>query len=129
MKKCIAVILCLVLFVCMCGCKASDTDIKQEMTIVTMPSPPKCKTTDKTNVINNVLSIIEDMEKTPFTDKINGWRVMIKLNVDGQILSYTLSERVFTDSDGTQYLVDGTKAIAEILDIYKKLDAPEKEYT
>ncbi len=131
MKKIFSIILCFVLIFFLSACTAVrvEKDLKQEMTIVKMPSPPKCKTTDSVNIINEVLSLFKDIEKTPLEDEVNGgWNVMIKLNIDGQSFNYTVGEKIFTDSDGTQYLVDGSDAITRILEIYEQLDTPEKEY-
>lgn len=130
MKKIFSVIICIVLLFCLCSCTAVDNnkELKQEMTIVKMPSPPKCKTTDSVNAINEILSLFKDIEKSPLDEDVKGWSVMIKLDVDGKSFNFTISETLFTDSDGTQYSVDGTDAICKILEIYEKLDSPEKDY-
>lgn len=131
MKKLVSIILCLVLVGIISGCTAVGTnkDIKQEMTIVIMPSPPKCKTTDNVNVINEILSLFKNIEKAPLEDDVNGgWSVKIQLNVDGEIFNYTMSDTVFTDLNGEQYAVDGISVVARIKEIYKQLDVAEEDY-
>ena len=137
MKKFISIILTFV-FVLLCGC-SSDTNnnsadaktvFKQEVTIVKMPSPPKCKTTDDSSVVNEVLELLNKLEKAPTNkDVINGgWSTMIKLKIDGKEFNYTIGS-VFTDSDGKQYNVTNHKEIEdELTKIYNELDAPEVDY-
>lgn len=137
MKKFISIILTFV-FVLLCGC-SSDTNndssdaktvFKQEVTIVKMPSPPKCKTTDDSSVVNEVLELLNKLEKAPTNkDVINGgWSTMIKLKIDGKEFNYTIGS-VFTDSDGKQYNVTNHKEIEdELTKIYNELDVPEVNY-
>lgn len=137
MKKFISIILTFV-FVLLCGC-SSDTNnnssdaktvFKQEVTIVKMPSPPKCKTTDDSSVVNEVLELLNKLEKAPTNkDVINGgWSTMIKLKIDGKEFNYTIGS-VFTDSDGKQYNVTNHKEIeGELTKIYNELDVPEVNY-
>ena len=137
MKKFLSVILT-IFFVFLCGC-SSNTDnnssetktvFKQEVTIVKMPSPPKCKTTDDVSVVNEVIAVLNEIEKLPIEDEnINGgWSVMIKLNVDGQEFNYTVGS-VFTDSDGKQYKVSNYKEIEnKLIKIYNELDVIEVNY-
>lgn len=137
MKKFISIILTFV-FVLLCGC-SSDTNnnssdaktvFKQEVTIVKLPSPPKCKTTDDVSVINEVVDVLSKIEKSPIdSENINGgWTIMIKLNIDGQSFNYTIGG-VFTDSDGRQYIVSNHKEIEDKLTkIYNDLEVPEVDY-
>lgn len=100
------------------------------MTIVTMPSPPKCKTTGDTAKINKVMNVLSEIEKAPTDndDDINGWFFMIKLSVDGKTFTYTVGN-VFTDSNGTQYTVKNYDEIKDKLtEIYTEIDAEEKDY-
>ena len=133
MKKVFCVILSLLfIFVC-CACGNQNTEsqnFNQEMTIVKLPSPPKCKTTDDVSVINEVVDVLSKIEKSPIdSENINGgWSIMIKLNIDGQSFNYTIGS-VFTDSDGRQYSVSNHKEIEDKLTkIYNDLDAPEVDY-
>ena len=137
MKKMLLVFLSLILIFTLCGCKTNINNgsnakktFKQNVTIVKMPSPPKCKTTDNTAVINEVLSVLSEIEKTPINNEaINGgWNIMIKLNIDGKELNYTLGS-VFTDSDGKQYNVTNHKEIEDKLTkIYREIDGIEVDY-
>ena len=100
------------------------------MTIVKLPSPPKCKTTDDVSVINEVVDVLSKIEKSPIdSENINGgWTIMIKLNIDGQSFNYTIGG-VFTDSDGRQYIVSNHKEIEDKLTkIYNDLEVPEVDY-
>ena len=137
MKKFISIILTFV-FVLLCGCSsdtnnnssAAKTVFKQEVTIVKMPSPPKCKTTDDSSVVNKVLELLNKLEKAPTNkDVINGgWSTMFKLKIDGKEFNYTIGS-VFTDSDGKQYNVTNHKEIEhEMTKIYNELDVPEVNY-
>jgi len=133
MKKIVPLILSVLLALSLCGCKSSDTQstvFSQEVTIVKMPSPPKCKTTDDVSVVNEVIAVLGKIEKSPIEDEnINGgWSIMIKLNIDGQNFNYTIGG-VFTDSDGKQYYVtNGDEIEKKITEIYNKIDAPEVDY-
>ncbi len=133
MKKVFCVILSLLfIFVC-CACGNQNTESRnfnQEMTIVKLPSPPKCKTTDDVSVINEVVDVLSKIEKSPIdSENINGgWTIMIKLNIDGQSFNYTIGG-VFTDSDGRQYIVSNHKEIEDKLTkIYNDLEVPEVDY-
>ncbi len=133
MKKIVPLILSVLLALSLCGCKSSDTQstvFSQEVTIVKMPSPPKCKTTDDVSVVNEVIAVLGKIEKSPIEDEnINGgWSIMIKLNIDGHNFNYTIGG-VFTDSDGKQYNATNCDEIEEkITEIYNKIDAPEVDY-
>lgn len=133
MKKIVPLILSVLLALSLCGCKSSDaqsTVFSQEVTIVKMPSPPKCKTTDDVSVVNEVIAVLGKIEKSPIEDEnINGgWSIMIKLNIDGQSFNYTIGG-VFTDSDGKQYYVtNGDEIEKKITEIYNKIDVPEVDY-
>lgn len=133
MKKIISLILSVLLVLSLCGCGNSDaqsTVFSQEVTIVKLPSPPKCKTTDDISVVNEVIAVLGEIEKSPIEDEnINGgWSIMIKLNIDSQSFNYTIGG-VFTDSDGKQYYVKNLDEIEEkITEIYNKIDSPEVDY-
>lgn len=133
MKKIVSLILSVILALSLCGCGIHDTQsaiFSQEVTIVKLPSPPKCKTTDDISIVNEIIAVLGEIEKSPIEDEnINGgWSIMVKLNVDGQEFNYTIGG-VFTDSDGKQYCVENLDEIKEkILEIYDKIDAPEVDY-
>lgn len=133
MKKIICLLLSIAVIVSLCGCGSGDaqsTVLSQEVTIVKMPSTPKCKTTDDVSVVNEVIAVLGKIEKSPIEDEnINGgWSIMIKLNIDGQSFNYTIGG-VFTDSDGKQYYVtNGDEIEKKITEIYNKIDAPEVDY-
>ena len=134
MKKLVCMILSMLLIVLLCACDNQNTESKvfnQEVTIVKMPSPPKCKTSSSVSVVNEVLATLAQIDKSPI-NKINGytngWEIMIKLNIDGQEFNYTIGG-VFTDSDGTQYNTENLAEIREkINSIYDKIDTPEANY-
>lgn len=108
----------------------NKTEFTQEVTIVKMPSPPKCKTTTDSSVVNEILNLLNKMEKSPTnTDVANGgWTTMIKINIDGQEFNYTIGS-VFTDSDGRQYNVKNHREIEDkVTKIYNELDVPEVDY-
>lgn len=133
MKKFICLILCFCISVLFVGCdneNSESTVFEQKLTLVTMPSPPKCKTTDSISDINKVLNVLGEIEKTPIDDGVNGgWYFMIKLTVDGSTVNYTVGG-VFTDADGKQYNVENWEYIKERLtDIYVEIDAEEVDYT
>lgn len=133
MKKFLCILLSLILISIFCGCNNNDPEsinLSQEVTIVKMPSPPICKTTDDISIINEVITILSNIEKSPINnDDINGgWNVMIKLKIDGKTLNYTIGG-VFTDSDGKQYHINNLQDIEyKINDVYDKIDAPEVNY-
>lgn len=133
MKKFVSLILSVLLALSLCGCGSHDTQsavFSQEVTIVKLPSPPKCKTTDDISVVNEVIAVLGEIEKSPIEDEnINGgWSIMIKLNIDGQCFNYTIGG-VFTDSDGKQYYVKNLDEIEDkITEIYNKIDSPEVDY-
>ncbi len=133
MKRIICIILSLVFVFGLCSCRVTQnesTGLSQEITIVKMPSPPKCKTTDDITVINEVLELLNKMEKTSATDETvnGGWTTMIKLKIDGQEFNYTIGS-VFTDSDGRQYNITNYQEIEdEMTKIYNKLDVTEVQY-
>ena len=133
MKKIICLLLSITVIVSLCGCGSENTEsinFSQEITIVKLPSPPKCKTTDDVSVVNEVIAVLGEIEKSPIENEyINGgWRIMIKLNIDGQSFNYTIGG-VFTDSDGKQYYANNHQEIEEeLLEIYNEIDAPEVDY-
>lgn len=133
MKKFLCLILSIIFLFSFFGCEKSNTTsttFSQEVTIVKLPSPPKCKTTDDISIVNEIIAVLGEIEKSPIEDEnINGgWSIMVKLNVDGQEFNYTIGG-VFTDSDGKQYYVENLDEIKEkILEIYDKIDAPEVDY-
>lgn len=136
MKKFLSVIFVLTLIFLLCGCSTDNntsstkTTFKQEITIVKMTSPPKCKTTNENSVVNEVLELFKELEKTPADNDTakGGWSTMIKLNIDGNEFVYTLGS-LFTDSDGKQYRVTNYQEIDDKLtEIYVGLDVPEVNY-
>ncbi len=134
MKKAFCVILSLIFFVLLCGCDNTDTESRvfsQEITIVKLPSPPKCKTTNSIATVDKVIEILGQIEKSPTPNDVNagGWSTMIRLKIDGQELVYTLGGNLFTDADGRQYKAVNCAEIEEkITKIYNELDAPEVDY-
>lgn len=134
MKK--LLVLSTVLIVLLCGCDVSSTKsdvFSQEITIIKMPSPPKCKTSDKIADVDALLEILGLIDKSPISttaieSDINGWEIMIKLKIDNNELVYTIGE-VFTDADGTQYKIENLDVTKEKINkIYDRIDAPEVEY-
>ena len=132
MKKILSVILLVTIIFLLCGCNdGKERVFKQEVTIVKMPSPPKCKTSDDIAVVDEVINVLGLIDKSPINDDVvnGGWSIMIKLNVDGQELNYTIGN-VFADADGKQYKVNNYAEIEEKLTkIYDELDVPEVNYT
>lgn len=135
MKKIVCMVLCVFMLLSFIGCSIEETNsaninLEQLMTIVIMPSPPKCKTTGDTAKINKVMNVLSEIEKAPTDndDDINGWFFMIKLSVDGKTFTYTVGN-VFTDSNGTQYTVKNYDEIKDKLtEIYTEIDAEETDY-
>lgn len=137
MKKVLCLIMCVTMLLMIFGCKGEvtnnnsnlDKQFSQTMTLVTMPSPPKCKTTTDMTVINEVLNVLGEIEKGKMLTDVNGgWHYMIKLNVDGTELIYSVGG-VFTDADGRQYEVLNSEKIKEKLNkIYVQLDVQEIDY-
>ena len=133
MKKILCLFITAILTVSLCGCSYVNYEkqnFSQKVTIVKMPSPPKCKTTDSTTVVNDVIAVLSDIEKTSVEEgKINGgWNIMVKLNIDKKELVYTIGS-VFTDSDGRQYKVSNHEEIEDKLTkIYNELDVVEVDY-
>lgn len=132
MKKILSVILLVTIIFLLCGCNdGKERVFKQEVTIVKMPSPPKCKTSNDIAVVDEVINVLGLIDKSPINDDVvnGGWSIMIKLNVDGQELNYTIGN-VFTDANGKQYKVNNYAEIEEKLTkIYDELDVPEVNYT
>lgn len=133
MKRIILLAISAILILPLCSCGNRNTEslnFSQEVTIVKMPSPPKCKTSDNISIVNEVISVLGEIEKSPTpNEEINGgWSIMVKFNIDGQEFNYTIGS-VFTDSDGKQYNVKNLDEIEQkIIDIYDKIDAPEVDY-
>lgn len=134
MKKALCIILSLIFIILFCGCDNTETEssvFSQEITIVKLPSPPKCKISNSITVIDNVIKILGQIEKSSTHNEVNasGWSTMIKLKVDGQELVYTLGGNLFTDSDGRQYkAINCTEIEEELTKIYNELDVPEVDY-
>lgn len=133
MKKSLCILLSFVLITMLCGCETQNNEsanLSQKVTIVKMPSPPKCKTTDNISIVNDVINTLGMIDKSPIeSDNVNGgWNIMVKLEIDGKSFNYTIGG-VFTDSDGKQYYVNNLDYIEEKLnDIYEKINAPEVDY-
>lgn len=134
MKKALCLILSLMFVVLLCACDNTDTESRvfsQEITIVKLPSPPKCKTSNSVTTVDKVIEILGQIEKAPTPNNVNagGWSTMIKLKIDGQELVYTLGGNLFTDADGRQYIATNCTEIEEkITKIYNELDVPEVKY-
>ncbi len=134
MKKLLCIILSFVFILVLCSCSNQDTESRvfsQEVTIVKLPSPPKCKTSDKIAVVDEVIEVLGLIEKSPTSNDVNagGWSTMIRLKIDGQELVYTLGGNLFTDADGRQYKATNCAEIEEkITKIYNELDALEVDY-
>ena len=142
MKKLLSFIIALSISLSLTACVSNDTSSKkssnndvttftQEVTIVKMPSPPKCKTSNSSSVVNEVLMVLREIEKTPSTcGNTNGWQFVIKIDIDGQELTYSIASDIFTDSDGQQYVITNYDFISEkISAIYDKIDTLEIDYT
>lgn len=110
------------------GCSGQQKEFYQEITIVRMPAPPMCKTTTNASYINKVANIFSNAQKELLKEKVNGWAYKVDINIDGQIFSYTVSDTVFTDSDGRQYSVDGKAIMASLEEIYLDIPSEEIEY-
>ena len=142
MKKLLLIITTLALCLLLAGCNTGDTSLSsnannkatkfsQEVTIVKLPSPPKCKTTDSNAVVNEVIDILGLIEKTSIPNEVNasGWSTRIRIKIDGQEFVYTLGGNLFTDSDGRQYNISNCEEIeGKLTEIYNKIDANEVEY-
>lgn len=134
MKKVLCVVFSAIFIFSMCGCNKQNNKaakFSQEVTVVKMPLPPKCKTSNSISVVNDIIKVLGLIEKTPTaSENINGgWSVMIKLKIDGQEMVYTIGDTIFTDADGTQYNITNFDYIEEkINDIYIKIDAVEVNY-
>lgn len=141
MKKIFSILLTIILSITFVACGNSNTSstgyinnksgFTQEVTIITMPSPPKCKTSNSSSVVNEVLMLLREIEKAPSTcGNTNGWQYMINVKVDGEELIYSIASDTFTDSDGKQYVITNFNYISEKLSsIYEKIDTPEVDYT
>ncbi|MEE0808883.1 MAG: hypothetical protein U0L84_05965 [Acutalibacteraceae bacterium] len=127
MKKFISIILLPIFIMCI-GCKAESKNFYQEMTIARLPSPPKCKITRNVSDINKVCNLFIQTPKSPLDDKINGWIYKVDIDIDGQVFSYAVGHEFFTDSDGTQYAVDGEKLMSDLESIYNEIVAIETDY-
>ena len=131
MRKVLCLLLIIPLIVFSSGCEPKNNQseaVGQELTIATMPSPPKCKTTKNVGIIDSVLRVMAEIEKEPADDNTNGWYYFIELDVDGQSFKYSLGN-IFTDSDGKQYKVLNYVEIkAKLTEIYEKIDEPERDY-
>ena len=134
MKKILCIIISLTFIILLCGCDNADTESRvfsQEITIVKLPSPPKCKTSNSNTTVDKVIEILAQIEKSPTPNDVNagGWSTMIRIKIDGQELVYTLGGNLFTDADGRQYKATNCVEIEEKLTkIYNDLDVPEVDY-
>ena len=134
MKKILCIIISLTFIILLCGCDNADTESRvfsQEITIVKLPSPPKCKTSNSNTTVDKVIEILAQIEKSPTPNDVNagGWSTMIRIKIDGQELVYTLGGNLFTDADGRQYKATNCVEIEEkITKIYNELDVPEIDY-
>lgn len=134
MKKILCIIISLTIIILLCGCDNADTESRvfsQEITIVKLPSPPKCKTSNSIAVVDEVIAVLGEIEKSPTPNDVNagGWSTMIRIKIDGQELVYTLGGNLFTDADGRQYKATNCVEIEEkITKIYNELDVPEVDY-
>lgn len=133
MKRVVCLFFVFLFVLLICGCDNKKTEskiISQEITIVKMPSPPKCKTTDSNAVVNEVLDVLAQIKKSSLIDeKVNGgWEYMFKLNIDGETFIYTVGT-IFTDADGKQYNVENYEVIKEkIEEIYDDMNVTEVDY-
>ena len=134
MKKILCIIISLTFIILLCGCDNADTESRvfsQEITIVKLPSPPKCKTSNSNTTVDKVIEILAQIEKSPTPNDVNagGWSTMIRIKIDGQELVYTLGGNLFTDADGRQYKATNCVEIEEkITKIYNELNVPEVDY-
>ena len=68
MKKIVCMVLCVFMLLSFIGCSMAETNsananFEQQMTIVTMPSPPKWKTTSDATKINKVMNVLSEIER------------------------------------------------------------------
>ena len=135
MKKVLCAIIAILFAVLLCGCDVDSVQsnvFSQEVTIVKLPSPPKCKTTNSNTVVNDVIDVLGLIEKHPTPNDVasGGWSTMVILKIDGQEFVYTLGGNLFNDSDGSQYNISNCKEIEDKLtEIYNKMDAQEVDYS
>ena len=134
MKKIISILLTVSILFLFSGCNNTDTvstAYRQEMIIVTMPSSPKCKTTNSMPTINKVLNVFAEIEKEPIGEDVigDGWDFLIKVTIDNEMFTYSVGD-VFNDSDGRQYKVKNYDEIKEKLSkIYSDIAVEEVDYT
>lgn len=134
MKKIISILLTVYIMFLFSGCNKTDTvstAYRQEMIIVTMPSSPKCKTTNSMPTINKVLNVFAEIEKEPIGEDVigDGWDFLIKVTIDNEMFTYSVGD-VFNDSDGRQYKVKNYDEIKEKLSkIYSDIAVEEVDYT
>ena len=134
MKKVLCVVFAFIFVALLCGCDDGSVQsnvFRQEVTIVKLPSPPKCKTTNSNTVVNEVIDVLGLIEKHPTPNDVasGGWSTMVILKIDGQEFVYTLGGNLFTDSDGRQYNISNCKEIEdELTEIYNKMDAQAVDY-
>ena len=127
-KRIICLIFCVLLVFCISACGESK-DLYQEMTIIHLSEPEKCKTTENINTINMVLSVFSEMAKKDVDETTDEeWLIKVELYVDGNSFTYALNDDVFLDSNEKQYKVDGSAALKKIYDIYADLQSEEYDY-
>ena len=135
MKKIICLFLLVLMFLVLCGCKgkhtsdfgASSATFSQSMTISEMSIPVKFKTTNKASSINEVLDVLENIQKEEKVKKNTGtYKYVIKITIDSNSISYMIGEKIFMDASGIKYKIKNADEIIEkIIQIYNEIDADE----
>ncbi len=131
MKKLLCITICVMLACAFAGClgKAEIKPYQEMEIIIASDEGVMCKTTRDIKDIEEVFSCFSSLGKKPRHEKIKGWEIMVKVTVDGESFIYSLSNSVFTDSNGVQYEVKADSQIAKIKEIYARIDAEPKDYT
>lgn len=101
------------------------------MTMVFMPSPPKCKTTTDESIIKQVTERIVQMEKTPLNqdEARGGWTAKVDFP-DGTALTFSPGA-TWINWNGVEYTVseaDTNSLYTDLKAIYDQLDAEEYLY-
>ena len=106
-----------------------NTENIKDITIITLPSPPKVKTVNRKEDIKEFVNYYNTISGKPLLYKFflgfKGWEVMVNINNGSHTLRFIGNE---LEVDGRWFLID-SKVKEQIIYLYNKFEYEEGNYS